>query len=63
MPKTKIYTQFFDVHNNEYNFNNYLSFASFWFGLPKKLQIANFPEYKKLQNAAANSVEARTKMY
>lgn len=60
----KIYNSFKDKFNNEYKFENYLDFAQFWFNLSYKTQIDGFlPEvYRKLQNCAANSKEARTKI-
>jgi len=60
--KAPIYTSFTDKQGNEYKFDNYMMFARWWFNLPYKLQIT-FPQYKKLQFAAANSKEARTKQY
>lgn len=62
MDKFKIYKSFFDIHGNEYNFENYLDFSKFWFNIPRKHQIKLFPKFKDLQNYAANSKEARTKL-
>lgn len=60
----KIYNQFTDKFNNEYKFNNYMDFAKFWFNISTKVAISYFPaNFKALQNAAANSKEARTKVY
>ena len=60
----KVYNQFTDKFNNEYKFDNYMDFAKFWFNLSRKVAISYFPEnFTKLQNAAANSKEARTKVY
>lgn len=60
----KIYNQFTDKFNNEYKFDNYFDFANFWFNLSRKTAMNYFPtNFKKLQNAAANSKEAKTKVY
>lgn len=62
MPKAPIYTQpFKDKYENEFIFDNYMDFAKWWFNLPYKLRIT-FPQYKKLQFAAANSKEAKTRV-
>lgn len=59
----KVYNQFTDKFNNEYKFDNYMDFAKFWFNLSRKVALDYFPEnFKKLQNAAANSKEARAKV-
>lgn len=61
--KTKIYNSFKDRFGNEYNFNNYLDFAQFWFNQSYRNKINYFPEnFKKLQNCATKSKEARTKV-
>lgn len=63
MATSKIYNSFSDKYNNVYSFETYLEFASFWFNLSRKAAMAFFPEnFKALQNAAANSKEARTKV-
>ena len=57
------YNQFTDKFNNEYKFNNYLDFASFWFSLSRKSAMIYFPEnFIKLQKLAYNSKEAKTKI-
>jgi hypothetical protein len=62
--KMKVYNQFTDKFNNEYKFDNYMDFAKFWFNLSRKTAMSFFPtNFAKLQNAAANSKEARTKVY
>ena len=59
----KVYNQFTDKFNNEYTFDNYIDFAKFWFNLSRKVAMSYFPaNFKVLQNAAANSKEARTKI-
>ncbi len=58
----KVYNQFSDKYGNEYRFDNYLDFATFWFDLPRKTAKSIFPNFLKLQNCAANSKEARTKI-
>lgn len=61
MTTTKIYSSFTDKFNNEYKFETYLDFASFWFNLSRKTALSLFPSnFKALQNAAANSKEAKT---
>jgi hypothetical protein len=59
----KIYNKFYDKFNHEYNFDNYIDFAKFWFSLPMIFAIRLFPDnYQKLQNYAYKSKEARTKV-
>lgn len=59
----KVYNQFKDKFDNEYKFDNYMDFAKFWFNLSIKVAKSYFPaNFKELQNAAANSKEARTKV-
>jgi hypothetical protein len=63
MNAQKIYNTFTDKFGNVYSFKNYLDFSSFWFNQSRKSLIAAFPDnFIKLQNAAANSKEARTKI-
>jgi hypothetical protein len=60
MTTSKIYNSFVDKFDNTYSFNNYIDFASFWFNLSRKAAMSFFPtNFKDLQNAAANSKEAR----
>jgi hypothetical protein len=40
----KPYNLFFDKFGNKYAFDNYLAFASFWFGLIRKQAIEYFPD-------------------
>jgi len=59
----RVYNQFTDKFNNEYKFDNFVDFAKFWFGLSRKLAMSYFPtNFRALQNAAANSAEARTRV-
>jgi hypothetical protein len=59
----KVYTHFTDKYGNHYNFDNYADFSRFWFGLSRKIAMSMFPtQFLKLQNCAANSKEARTKI-
>jgi hypothetical protein len=60
----KTYNQFSDVNGNEYTFANYMDFATWFFGKSRKFLVTYFaPDvFKKLQYAAANSKEARTKI-
>ena len=59
----KVYNKFTDKFNNEYRFDTYLEFSKFWFNLSRKTALSLFPDnFAKLQNAAANSKEARTRI-
>jgi hypothetical protein len=58
---TKIYNSFKDIYGNEYSFDNYIDFATFWFNIPRQRAQKSFPEFKKLQSYASNSKEARTR--
>ena len=63
MTTAKVYNSFSDKFGNEYKFDNYMDFATFWFNLSRKVAQSYFPaNFKDLQNAAANSKEARTKI-
>lgn len=62
MTKQKIYNNFTDRFGNRYGFDNYMEFSKYWFNLSRKYAMDAFPEnFTKLQSAAANSKEARTK--
>ena len=58
----KVYSKFTDKFSNEYSFSNYADFARFWFDMHTKTAKYLFPEFAKLQKAAYNSKEARTKI-
>lgn len=59
--EAKVYNEFSDKHGKIYKFDTYLEFAKFWFNLPYNYKKSSFPDnFKQLQNAAANSKEART---
>lgn len=61
--RKKIYNSFADVSGNSYSFDNYMDFAKFWFAIPYQSARQRFgSNFKALQNAAANSKEARTKI-
>lgn len=61
--KSKAYNNFSDKFGNEYSFDSYAEFAKFWFAIPYRRQLEYFPKNRaKLQNAAANSKEARTRL-
>jgi hypothetical protein len=63
MTTSKVYNSFSDKFGNNYNFANYMDFASFWFNLSRKAAMSFFPtNFNDLQKAAANSKEARTKI-
>ena len=55
----KVYSNFSDKFGNNYKFNSYVEFASFWFNLSRKVAISYFPDFKKLQRVALYSKEAR----
>ncbi len=58
--RSKIYNSFTDKFNKDYKFDNYADFAKFWFSLSRKTAMDRFPtNFKKLQNAATNSKEAK----
>ena len=58
----KIYNDFTDKYGNKYAFENFVDFAQFWFNLTRKTAMQYFPNFKQLQNCAANSKEARTRI-
>ena len=59
----KPYNYFTDIYGNEYNFNDYNEFAKFWFSQKvKTLKLYFGNDFKKLQNVASNSREARKKI-
>ena len=59
----KIYNNFTDKFNNNYQFSTYAEFANFWFNMSRKAAMSLFPtNFAKLLNAAANTKEARTKV-
>jgi hypothetical protein len=58
----KVYSNFNDKYGNQYSFENYMEFAVFWFKFSRKNAMSFFPDFKNLQNAAANSKEARAKI-
>lgn len=59
----KTYNSFSDKFGNNYSFDNYMDFASFWFNMSRKAAQSFFPtNFADLQKAAANSKEARTKI-
>ena len=58
----KPYNNFSDIYGNEYNFNDYNEFEKFWFSQKvKTLKLYFGNDFKKLQNSASNSQEARKK--
>jgi len=60
---TKIYNSFTDKFGNEYKYDNYMDFASFWFNTSRRALLSIFPtNFNELQKAAAHSKEARTKI-
>ncbi len=60
MKNAKIYNGFADNFGNSYSFDNYADFAAFWFSMSYRAAKLTFPNFAQLQNAAANSKEART---
>ncbi len=59
----KAYTSFQDINGNQYGFDNYIDFATWYFNQFRRTLVTYFSSetLKKLQYAAANSKEARTK--
>lgn len=59
--ETKAYTNFNDLAGNAYGFADYMSFATWFFDLPRRIAVKRFsPEtFKALNNAATKSAEAR----
>ena len=64
MSNTKQYTNFQDVYGNQYGFSDYMSFATWFFNISRKVATAYFDKetFRRLQYEAANSKEARTKI-
>ena len=63
MTTSKVYNNFTDKFGNEYSFDNFIDFASFWFNMSRKSAKIYFPHnFLILQKAASNSKEARTKI-
>ena len=59
----KVYNKFTDKFNNEYSFDNYTDFSTFWFSLSRKTAMSYFQtNFTKLNNYAYNSKEAKTKI-
>ena len=59
----KPYESFSDIYGNEYNFDNYEDFAKFWFNLKRKTAMLYFgTDFKKLNDCAAKSKKAKTKI-
>ena len=59
--KIKAYHNFSDVYGNSYSFQNYESFAYWWYSTPRRrMTLALEPStFKKLERAATQSKEAR----
>ena len=62
MKNAKIYNSFSNKFGQSFSFDCYADFAKFWFGMSYAYAKSAFPDFAKLQNAAANSKEARTKL-
>lgn len=60
MKNAKIYNNFSNIYGQSFSFDNYADFAKFWFAMSYRYAKSAFPMFTKLQNAAANSKEART---
>lgn len=59
----KAYTTFADKFGNQYGFENYLDFATFWFNLSRATAKSFFPDnFAVLNKSACSSKEARTKI-
>ena len=59
MGNAKIYNSFTNIYGQSFGFGNYAEFAAFWFGMSYRYAKSAFPMFAALQNAAANSKEAR----
>jgi hypothetical protein len=61
MMKTKAYTSFNDIHGNSYGFQDYETFADWWYSIPRRRMIGSLDssDFKKLERAASQSREAR----
>ncbi len=62
MKNAKIYNSFTNIYGQSFGFDNYAAFAAFWFSMSYQYAKSAFPMFTKLQSAAANSSEARTKL-
>jgi hypothetical protein len=62
MKNAKIYNSFTNAYGQSFGFENYTDFAAFWFGMSLRYAKSAFPMFAKLQNAAANSKEARARL-
>lgn len=58
----KPYNFFTSKYGQEFSFDNYADFSKFWFSMSYQAAKLLFPDFRRLQNAAANSKEARTKL-
>ena len=60
----KQYSNFQDVYGNQYGFDNYMSFATWFFNISRKFATASFDKetFRKLNYEAANSKEARARV-
>jgi len=58
----KVYNNFSNIYGESFSFATYAEFAAFWFGMSYRYAKSAFPMFSKLQNAAANSKEARAKL-
>lgn len=65
MSNTKQYSNFKDINGNEYGFNSYMEFATWFFGISRRVLVASLPAetFRKLQWEATKSADARRKMY
>lgn len=62
--KPKIYSSFAAIDGTQFAFPDYMSFATWFFSLPRRIAVVRFaPDvFKKLERAAAQSTEARRKV-
>jgi hypothetical protein len=60
---TKQYTAFQDISGNKYGFNSYMEFATWYFGVSRRVLRACLPNatFKQLEKEATKSAEARRK--
>jgi hypothetical protein len=62
MTTTAAYQNFQDINGNSYSFNDYMTFAEWWFDMPQRQRVAHFDKktLNTLQRVAQSSKAART---
>lgn len=64
MSNAKQYSAFQDNNGTQYGFSSYIEFATWFFGISRRVLIASLPSatFKALEKEATKSAEARRKM-